>query len=67
MAKTRLPRILTMVVRYVHDANRYSVDVTTDDPQHPGYVLDMSVNQYHATRNHLADTGSAPIPTGEHA
>lgn len=62
-----LPRILSVSVRYTHGAGRYSVDVTTNDPDHRAYVLDMSAEQYRATRNHLADFGSAPIPTGDSA
>lgn len=67
MGQTKaLPRILSTVVRYQY-ADRFSVDVTTDDPEHRAYVLDMTADQYRATRNHIADTGSAPIPTGENA
>lgn len=67
MGQTKaLPRILSTAVRYQH-AGRYTVEVTTTDPEHPVYDLSMTADQYRATRNAIADTGSAPIPTGEHA
>lgn len=58
------PRIASVSVRYT-TVTHFSVTVSLV----AGGTFDMAMtaDQYRRTRNHIADTGSAPVPTGEHA
>lgn len=60
------PRILT-AQRVATHGEWVTVAVTSNDPEHPAYELDMTAAQYIRTVLLIKDKGSAPIPTGENA
>ena len=60
------PRIRTAEKIAIH-GQWVTVAVTTDDPEHPAYELDMTAEQYVRTVLLIDERGSAPIPTGVHA